>query len=106
MNLLDEPIFIAVSKPLLTEFGIHYRLESCVAHGDMDLPSLAKVKKQYGILERMSVIFKTLFRYPREVARSVTIYLPRKIGKVNRRKFTVPLGKIGNPSFHLFAPSN
>ena len=29
---LDEPVFIAVSKPLLTEFGIHYRLESCDTH--------------------------------------------------------------------------
>ena len=28
LNRLDEPVFIAVSKPLLTEFGIHYRLES------------------------------------------------------------------------------
>ena len=28
-NCLDEPVFIAVSRPLLTEFGIHYRLESC-----------------------------------------------------------------------------
>ena len=25
LNRLDEPIFIAVSKPLLTEFGIHHR---------------------------------------------------------------------------------
>ena len=30
LNRLDEPIFMAVSKPLLTEFGIHQRLESCV----------------------------------------------------------------------------
>ena len=30
LNRLDEPVFIAVSKPLLTEFGIHLRLESCV----------------------------------------------------------------------------
>ena len=30
LNRLDEPVFIEVSKPLLTEFGIHYRLESCV----------------------------------------------------------------------------
>ena len=30
LNRLDEPVFIAVSKPLLTEFGIHYKLESCV----------------------------------------------------------------------------
>ena len=29
LNCLDEPILIAVSKPLLTEFGIHHRLESC-----------------------------------------------------------------------------
>ena len=26
---LYEPVFIVVSKPLLTEFGIHLRLESC-----------------------------------------------------------------------------
>ena len=26
---LDEPVFIAVSKHLLTEFGIHLRLERC-----------------------------------------------------------------------------
>ena len=26
---LDEPVLIAVSKPLLTEFGIHHRLENC-----------------------------------------------------------------------------
>ena len=29
LNRLNEPVFIAVSKPLLTEFGIHRRLESC-----------------------------------------------------------------------------
>ena len=28
LNRLDEPVFIAVSKSLLTEFGIHLRLES------------------------------------------------------------------------------
>ena len=32
LNRLDEPVFIAVSKPLLTEFGIHCRLESCVQY--------------------------------------------------------------------------
>ena len=30
LNRLDEPVFEAVSKPLLTEFHIHHRLESCV----------------------------------------------------------------------------
>ena len=29
LNRLDEPVPIAVSKPLLTEFGIHHRLETC-----------------------------------------------------------------------------
>ena len=29
LNRLDEPVFMAVSKPLLTEFDIHLRLESC-----------------------------------------------------------------------------
>ena len=28
LNRLDESVFTAVSKPLLTEFGIHHRLES------------------------------------------------------------------------------
>ena len=32
LNRLDEPVFMAVSKPLLTEFGIHHRLESCVTN--------------------------------------------------------------------------
>ena len=29
LNCHDVPGFKAVSKPLLTEFGIHHRLESC-----------------------------------------------------------------------------
>ena len=29
LNRLTEPVFIAVSKLLLTEFHIHHRLESC-----------------------------------------------------------------------------
>ena len=32
LNHLDEPVSMAVSKSLLTEFGIQLRLESC-AHG-------------------------------------------------------------------------
>ena len=31
LNRLDEPVFIAVSKPLHNEFVIHLRLESCEA---------------------------------------------------------------------------
>ena len=29
LKCLDERVFMAVSKPLLTEFGIHHRWESC-----------------------------------------------------------------------------
>ena len=29
LNRLDELVFSVMSKPLLTEFGIHPRLESC-----------------------------------------------------------------------------
>ena len=29
LNRLDEPVFIAVPKPMLTEFGINHRFESC-----------------------------------------------------------------------------
>ena len=29
LNRLDEPVCMAVPKPMLTDFGIHYRLESC-----------------------------------------------------------------------------
>ena len=29
LNCLDEPVFMAVPKPTLTEFGIHCKLESC-----------------------------------------------------------------------------
>ena len=31
LNRLDEPVFMVVSKPMQTEFGIHHRLESCVS---------------------------------------------------------------------------
>ena len=30
LNRLDEPVFMAGPEPMLTEFGIHQRLESCV----------------------------------------------------------------------------
>ena len=35
LNRLDKPVFKAVSKLLLTEFGIHHRLESCAKHSAM-----------------------------------------------------------------------
>ena len=29
LNRLDEPVFMVVPEPMLSEFGIHQRLESC-----------------------------------------------------------------------------
>ena len=29
MNRIDEPVFMVVSKPLLPEFDIHHKVESC-----------------------------------------------------------------------------
>ena len=40
LNRLDEPVFIELSKPLLTEFGIHYRLESCGGRFETEIVAL------------------------------------------------------------------
>ena len=42
LNRLDEPVFMAVPKPMLTEFGIHYRLESCVVLSEARRPLLIR----------------------------------------------------------------
>ena len=43
LNRLNESVFMAVSKPLLTDFGIHYRLESCDLHFEFYLEWLTKL---------------------------------------------------------------
>ena len=45
LNRLDEPVVIAVAKPLLSEFGIHHRLESYVAHLNCLTESQTEVRK-------------------------------------------------------------
>ena len=42
LNRLDDPVFMAVPKPMLTEFGIHYRLESCVVLSEARRPLLIR----------------------------------------------------------------
>ena len=46
LNCLDETVFMAVPKPLLTEFGIHYRLESCAVYLEHDLRIAGALKIQ------------------------------------------------------------
>ena len=47
MNRLDEPVFMAVPKPLQTEFGIHYRLEICGQHIEEKALSRTELNKQH-----------------------------------------------------------
>ena len=37
MNRLDEPVFMALPKPMLSEFDIHHRLVSCGLYNTMVL---------------------------------------------------------------------
>ena len=53
LNRLDETIFMAVSKPLLTEFDINHRLESCDGRNSLLqwwlidlLPSVTKLNRK------------------------------------------------------------
>ena len=56
LNRLDEPVLIAVSKPLLTEFGIHHRLESYVAYQRrITYQSVKSMTIPVGIVDQKSV---------------------------------------------------
>ena len=58
LNRLDEPIFMAVPKPMLTEFGIHYRLESCV----VDCKRKATIEKFSSSIDLKLVHTKAYFK--------------------------------------------
>ena len=49
LDLLDEPILIAV--PLLTEFGIHHRLEICDPQLASKIPAATKIHRVNHFLE-------------------------------------------------------
>ena len=53
LNRLDEPVFMAVPKSILTEFDIHYRLESCVGQLIHRLP---KMQTSFWLLETRPVV--------------------------------------------------
>ena len=57
LNRLDEPVFIAVLKPLLTEFGIHLRLESCDPGSQLEI-SYFLFKMFGGVTRRLRFSFK------------------------------------------------
>ena len=59
LNRLDEPVFIAVSKPLLTEFGIHFRLESCAVQLKY---TPIKVQQVLHIFKNVQGLIKELFQ--------------------------------------------
>ena len=55
LNRLDETVFMAVPKPLLTEFGIHFRLESYVSN---DLQTKRLSVSEYWIRDELSLKFE------------------------------------------------
>ena len=56
MNRLDEPVFMAGPKPLLTEFGIHHRLESCKWHTGPEISMVLQAVKLMFNLCLMSAV--------------------------------------------------
>ena len=64
LNRLDEPVLIAVSKLLLTEFGIHHRLESCgllfvlIGRVFLQRSSRAKLSRRYEHYSRKASLIK------------------------------------------------
>ena len=46
MNRLNEPVLMAVPKPMQTEFDIHLRLESC--EGEYVFESASSIRDQSG----------------------------------------------------------
>ena len=55
LNRLDEPVFMAVPKPLQTEFGIHYRLESCASKMQLFISKF--VTEQSAVLSELLCVF-------------------------------------------------
>ena len=59
LNHLDEPVFMAVPKPMQTEFGIHSRSESCDIFGAGKSTSMKLLRNcltaKDCILNRMSI---------------------------------------------------
>ena len=59
LNRLDEPVLMAVPKPLHTEFGIHYRLESCEVH----FYGKAKTLAEFGIHDKIGELCPMLLPF-------------------------------------------
>ena len=54
LNRLNEPVFVAVSKPMLTEFGINYGLQSCAQLSKKELKNETFWKGLQFLLARQS----------------------------------------------------
>ena len=57
LNRLDEPVLMAVPKPMQTEFGIHHRLESCEYH---NFRSMSQLKCLYYTM-RLNIYHTALY---------------------------------------------
>ena len=56
-NRLDEPVFMAVPKPTLTEIGIHFRLESC----GLGSGWLLLMLEFFSLFDLFLIYFQTIF---------------------------------------------
>ena len=53
-----ESVFISVSNLLLTEFGIHHRLESC--EGESSSNRLLCISYFYDHFEKLAIVFESI----------------------------------------------
>ena len=83
MNRLDEPVFMAVPKPMLTEFGIHYRLESCGHYCDKSWKLSTIQRRNFKVATRRAntnlwlkiQVMRLQFVYQKKEAKVATVVL-------------------------------
>ena len=75
LNRLDESVFISVSNLLLTEFGIHHRLDCVLYDFHVDLIKFARPRYESGKTMIETINFKQISCYPAFKSRDTMIDL-------------------------------
>ena len=80
LNRLDEPVLIAVSKPLLTEFCIHYRLESCaLIYVRPDSFIVARLCEQLSVIWGLEPNSSSYILFHSYFGGNLYMYFPKKL---------------------------
>ena len=74
MNCLDEPVFMAVPNPMLTEFGIRYRLESCETTLFVDSEETSFCRTLFSF-PTIIVVVEELSKRHRVVRQQIVVYM-------------------------------